>query len=69
MRLTEVLFFSKFIIDDTPIEKNSTSETNVIKLVDPWFIQSLSREHRVEAKIVLNDHVEDIFVKIVAYKP
>ena len=54
-------------INDTPVEKNGTSEAYIVDLVDPGLVKGLAREDRVEPKVVLHDDVQKVLVKIVAH--
>ena len=54
-----------FELKQTPEEGSCTCEAHVVELVDPGFVQSLTREYGVEAKPVLDDDVEDVLVEVV----
>ena len=66
MRLCHQLLLLVLHVDEAPVEDHATGESNIIELVDPRFVESLSTEDGVEAEVVLDNHVEHILVEVVA---
>ena len=54
-------------VKDAPIENRCPCKCHVVKLVNPWLIESLARKDAIETEVKLNDHIEEIFVKVVAH--
>jgi hypothetical protein len=54
-----------FKIEQSIEHYRQRGHSDVIKLIDEWFIERLAREHGPESKEELRSHIQNIFVESV----
>ena len=64
--VVDEVFFGVLEVEECVKHDWESGESDVVELIDPWLVQSLSREDRPEAEEVLGDHVHHVLVEGVA---
>ena len=52
-------------VHHAPVEQNSASEKHIVHLIHEWFVEGLPAEGRIEAKVKLDNDVEEVLVEVV----
>lgn len=68
LRVTHELVFLVLEVHDAPVEDSRARKRDVVELIDPGLVKGLPAEDRVEAEVVLHDHVEHVLVEVVAHE-
>ena len=65
LRVTHQLLFGELEVEKSVPDDGQTREYDVVKLVNPWLVESLSGEYAPKPKVELNDDVQHVFVKVI----